>query len=73
LEILLSPELGSAKFQLQPVTFPDVMVDKSEKQVESPKQTGTEVKFTVGSGFTTTVMVLVSLQPKLFVTVSVTV
>ena len=72
MEILLA-ELGSPKFQLQFVIVPDAMVDKSEKQVDAPKQTGLDLKSGVGNGFTTVIRGKESTQPKLFVTSKVVV
>ena len=63
MEILLGPELGSLKFQLHPVIFPEEIVVMSLKQVGFPKQTVGAVKFANGSGFTTTKITSESLQP----------
>ena len=68
-----APEPGSPKFQLQPVTVPGVTVDASVKQVGFPMHTGTELKLATGSGFTTTVVLFVSLHPELLVTINETV
>jgi hypothetical protein len=66
---VLPAELGSPKFQLQPVIVPGATTDdRSEKQVETPRQTGVELKLTVGNGLTTVARGKVSLHPKLFVT-----
>ena len=72
-DVLFAPEAGSPKLHAHPVIAPVGMVERSVKGVHAPKQTGVELKLAVGKGFTTTVFVVVSLHPKLLVTIKVAV
>jgi hypothetical protein len=65
---VLSAEAASPKFQVQPVIVPGVIEDRSLKQVDTPRQTGVDVKFATGDGLTTAIRGKESLHPKLFVT-----
>jgi hypothetical protein len=65
----LPAEPGSPKPQLQPViVFGAVIDERSLKQVDTPRQTGVELKLAAGNGLITTVRGKESLHPKLFVT-----
>ena len=71
--MLLVPDPGSAKFQLQPVILPAEIVVRSAKHDVLPIQTVVELKPATGSGLTRTFIVAVSLHPKAFVAIKVTV